>query len=163
MLIKELTNICGVSGDEGAVREYIREKIAPYADEITVDTIGNLIALKKGDSKKKIMLAAHMDEVGFIVSKINDKGYIEFKTVGGIDTRVMLSKKVVIGKNKIPGVIGIKAIHLQEKSERKTMPKTRDLYIDIGAENKEEAEQEAQTANDTIAEGGQNNESETTN
>ena len=140
MLIKELTNICGVSGDEGAVREYIREKIAPYADEITVDTIGNLIALKKGDSKKKIMLAAHMDEVGFIVSKINDKGYIEFKTVGGIDTRVMLSKKVVIGKNKIPGVIGIKAIHLQEKSERKTMPKTRDLYIDIGAENKEEAE-----------------------
>lgn len=140
MLIKELTNICGVSGDEGEVREFLKEKIAPYADEITVDTIGNLIALKKGSNEKRIMLAAHMDEVGFIVSGINDKGYLEFKPVGGIDTRVMLSKKVVIGKNKIPGVIGIKAIHLQEKSERESVPKKKDLYIDIGAENKEEAE-----------------------
>ncbi len=140
MLIKELTNICGVSGDEGAVRAFLKEKIAPFADEITVDTIGNLIAKKNGSSEKKIMLAAHMDEVGFIVSGINDKGYVQFKNVGGIDTRVMLSKKVLVGENKVPGVIGIKAIHLQEKSERETVPKVKDLYIDIGADNKEEAE-----------------------
>lgn len=140
MLIKELTDLSGVSGDEGAVRAFLKEKIAPYADKITVDTIGNLIALKKGSSEKKIMLAAHMDEVGFIVSGINDKGYLEFKTVGGIDTRVMLSKRVIVGRNKIPGVIGIKAIHLQEKSERDSVPKVKDLYIDIGADNKEDAE-----------------------
>ena len=119
---------------------FLKEKITPYADKITVDTIGNLIALKKGSSDKKIMLAAHMDEVGFIVSGINDKGYIEFKTVGGIDTRVMLSKRVLVGRNKIPGVIGIKAIHLQEKSERDSVPTVKDLYIDIGADNKEDAE-----------------------
>lgn len=140
MLIKELVNLCGVSGDEGEVRAFLKEKIAPFADEIIVDAIGNLIALKKGDNSKKIMLAAHMDEVGFIISGINDKGYLEFKTVGGIDTRVMLSKKVLIGKNKIPGVIGIKAIHLQEKADRESVPKVKDLYIDIGAENKEDAE-----------------------
>lgn len=140
MLIKELTDLSGVSGDEAEVRDFIKEQITPYADEITVDTIGNLIALKKGDSSKKIMFSSHMDEVGFIISGINDKGYLEFKTVGGIDTRVMLSKKVLVGRNKIPGVIGIKAIHLQEKSERDLVPKVKDLYIDIGADNKEDAE-----------------------
>lgn len=140
MLLKELTNICGVSGDEGLVREFLKEKIEPYADEITVDTMGNLIALKKGSEEKRIMLSAHMDEVGFIISGINEKGYLEFKTVGGIDARVVLSKKLLIGKNKVPGVIGIKAIHLQEKSERENVPKFKDLYIDIGAANREEAE-----------------------
>ena len=145
MLIEELTNLCGVSGDEGDIRAYIKEKIAPFANEIIVDTIGNIIALKKGNSEKKVMLSSHMDEVGFIVSGINDKGYVEFKTVGGIDVRVMLSKKVLIGKNKIPGVIGIKAIHLQEKSERDSVPKAKDLYIDIGADSREEAEKYVKT------------------
>lgn len=140
MLIKELTELNGVSGNEGAVRSFIKEQIAEYADSITVDTIGNLIAFKKGSSEKTLMLSAHMDEVGFIASGINDKGYIEFKRVGGIDPRVMLSKKVVIGDNKVPGVIGIKAIHLQEKAERDTVPKVKDLYIDIGAKDKESAE-----------------------
>lgn len=140
MFIRELTELNGVSGNEGAVRSFIKERIAKYADSITVDTIGNLIAFKKGSSEKTLMLSAHMDEVGFIASGINDKGYIEFKSVGGIDPRVMLSKKVVIGDNKMPGVIGIKAIHLQEKAERDNVPKVKDLYIDIGAKDKETAE-----------------------
>lgn len=134
-----LTGLNGVSGDEGIVRDYIKSEICAYVDEITVDTIGNLIAYKKGNSDKKIMLSAHMDEVGFIVSGINDKGYIEFKTVGGIDTRVILSKKVLIGKNNVKGVIGMKAIHLQKRAERESVPEIRDLYIDIGAKDKEDA------------------------
>ena len=142
MLLKELTQINGVSGCEGEVRDFIMEKIALYADDITVDTIGNLIAFKKGteNSDKKIGLFAHMDEVGFIVSKIDDDGYIRFKSVGGIDERILLSKRVSVGKNKIPGVIGIKAVHLRSAEERKTVIKQKDMYIDIGAKDKESAE-----------------------
>lgn len=140
MLIEKLCNIGGVSGDEGEVREFIRSQIENYADEIIIDSMGNMIALKKGaSSDKKIMLSAHMDEVGFIISGFTDKGYLKFKTVGGIDTRVLISKKVCIGKDKIPGVIGIKAIHLQKKEEREKVPDEEDLYIDIGAESKDDA------------------------
>lgn len=139
MLIKELCNLSGVSGNEGAVRNFIKEKITAFADEIKVDTMGNLIALKKGDSRKKVMISAHTDEVGFIVSSINDNGFLEFKTVGGIDTRVIISKKVTVGDDKIPGVIGMKAVHLQKKSERESVPEVSSLYIDIGAKSKDEA------------------------
>ena len=141
MLIKELCNLSGVSGNEAEVRNFIKEQITPYADEIRVDTMGNLIALKKGDSSKKVMLSSHTDEVGFIISGINDKGFLEFKIVGGIDTRVIISKKVLVGAKKIPGVIGMKAIHLQKKSERETVPEVSSLYIDIGAKDKEEAQE----------------------
>lgn len=141
MLIKELCNLHGVSGNEAEVRNFIKEQITPFADEISVDTMGNLIALKKGDSSKKVMLSAHTDEVGFIISGINDKGFLEFKTVGGIDTRVIISKKVLVGAKKIPGVIGMKAIHLQKKSERETVPEVSSLYIDIGAKDKDEAQE----------------------
>ena len=140
MLLKELTNLPGASGDEGAVRDFIISQISPYADQITVDSIGNIIALKKGSSEKKIMLSAHMDEVGFIISEITDKGFLKFKTVGGIDTRVILAKRVRIGKSGITGVIGMKAVHLQKKSERDETPEVKDLFIDIGAKDKESAE-----------------------
>ncbi len=139
MLIEELTNLNGVSGDEGAVREFIKKQAEPYADEIIIDTIGNLIVYKKGNGKKKLMLSAHMDEVGFIVSSINDSGYVGFQTVGGIDTRVIISKKVTIGKDKVKGVIGMKAIHLQKAAERESVPEVRDIFIDIGAKDKNDA------------------------
>lgn len=140
MLLKKLCDAFGVSGAEGEIRDIIIPEIKDYCDDITVDTIGNIIAFKKGeDRSKKIMLAAHMDEIGFIISGITDKGYLEFKTVGGIDNRVIISKTVVVGKNKIPGVIGMKAIHLQSKAERDEVPKTKSLYIDIGAKDKEDA------------------------
>ena len=140
MFLKELTNLSGVSGNEAEVREFIISKIKPYADEITVDTMGNVIVLKKGDSSKKVMLSAHMDEVGFIISEITEKGYLKFKTVGGIDTRTILAKRLRIGKNKVLGVIGMKAVHLQKKSEREQTPEIKELFIDIGAKNKESAE-----------------------
>lgn len=141
MLLKKLCNADGVSGNEDEVRRIILKEIEPYVDSVTVDSMGNIIALKKGlDHSKKIMLCAHMDEVGLIISEITEKGYLKFKTVGGIDPRVLISKKVRIGESKLSGIIGMKAIHLQQKSERETVPKAKELFIDIGAKSKKEAE-----------------------
>lgn len=140
MLLKKLCDAFGVSGCEGEIRDIIIPEIKDYCDDLKIDTMGNIIAFKKGkSSKKRVMLSAHMDEVGFIVSGITDKGYLEFKKVGGIDTRVIISKKVIVGKNRIPGVIGMKAIHLQSKGEREEVPKVKSLFIDIGAKDKEDA------------------------
>lgn len=141
MLLKKLCETNGVSGDEGLVREIIKAELEGIADEITVDTMGNLIVYKKGESSdKKVMMSAHMDEVGFIVTGITEKGYLRFDTVGGIDTRVIISKKVCVGKDKTAGVIGMKAIHLQKAAERESVPEIKDLFIDIGAATKAEAE-----------------------
>lgn len=141
VLLKKLCETNGVSGDEGKIREIILDEIKEYADDIVVDTIGNIIAYKKGaSSDKKVMLSAHMDEVGFIISGITEKGYLQFKTVGGIDTRVLISKKVNIGDNKVKGIIGMKAIHLQKKTERESVPSIKDIFIDIGAASKAEAQ-----------------------
>lgn len=140
MLLEKLCNADGVSGNEGVVRNIIKEEIAPYADEIVVDSMGNLMALKKGEvSGKTIMLSCHMDEVGFIISGITKDGYLKFMSVGGIDARVMISKRVRVGRDKIKGIIGIKAIHLTTRAERSKVPKEEDLYIDIGAKDEEEA------------------------
>ena len=141
MLLEKLCNAFGPSGCEKEVRELIKAEITPYADETYTDTMGNLFAKKYGKKHDKtVMLSCHTDEVGFIISGITKEGYLQFKTVGGIDTRVIISKKVVIGDNKIKGIIGIKAIHLTTKQERESVPKSHDLYIDIGAKDKEDAE-----------------------
>lgn len=140
--IKDLCALDGVSGCENDVQSYLKEKAAPYATEMRVDALGNLIAFKKGKkpAKNTLLLAAHMDEVGLIVKSITEEGYLKFACVGGIDRRVLLSKPVNVGKNKIPGVIGMKPIHLTTAEERKSIPKVKELCIDIGAEGKEAAE-----------------------
>lgn len=140
-MLKKLTEINGVSGNENKVREFIIENVRNYVDEITIDSIGNLILYKKGNkvNHNRIMLTSHMDEIGFIVSKIDENGFLKFKTVGGVDDRILLSHRVAVGDNKIPGVIGIKAIHLVEKEERTKVVKDEDMYIDIGAKSKEDA------------------------
>ena len=142
MHLSDLTKLNGVSGNENAVREYIYKRIKTKCDDIKIDSMGNMVAYKKGTSKnaKKMMLAAHMDEVGFIVSKITDDGFLKFKTVGGIDSRVLPSKYVTVGDKKQIGLIGSKAIHLMTKAERTNITKTKDLYIDIGAKDKKDAE-----------------------
>ena len=139
--IKELTELNGVSGNEDLVREYIKTTISPYVDEIFTDALGNLIAFKKGKSSNiDIMLSAHMDEVGFIVTGYTDTGLIKFANVGGIDERILPGKTVLLGDDKIPGVISAKAIHLQEREEFLSNWKQRNLYIDIGTEKKDETE-----------------------
>jgi putative aminopeptidase FrvX len=141
MLIKELTDLNGVSGNEKEVRDFIISKISNLCHSIKVDSIGNIIAYKKGNnSKYKVMLSAHMDEVGFIVSGHTEKGFIKFKPVGGIDDRILPGKRIVVGKKRLCGVIGSKPIHQQDKDEREKITKVKNLYIDIGAESRDEAE-----------------------
>ena len=140
-LIKELCALNGVSGDEDRVREFIRGQAEPYADSIRTDALGNLIVFKKGTKTTghKLLMAAHMDEVGLIVTHVTDEGYLKFDFVGGVDRRVAIGKSVVLGDQAIQGIIGLKAIHLVSREERKKTPKTDAMYIDIGAKNKEEA------------------------
>ena len=142
-IIKELELLCnlnGISGDEGAVREYIISQIQGLC-EYSIDPLGSVIALCKGKKHgdKKLMISAHMDEVGFIVTYITDSGLIKFAPVGGVDPRIVFGKRVRIGRNNISGVVGGKALHHLEGDEKsKAVPFDR-LYIDIGAESKDEA------------------------
>jgi len=142
MLLKELTRLPGVSGYEDDVRAFIFEECKKYADETYIDTLGSVIAIKKGSTmpEKSVMVCAHMDEVGFIIRAIEDNGMLRFGMVGGVDTRILLSSRVLLGDNMVPGIIGSKAIHLQEPDERKVPVPLKNLYIDIGARSRAEAE-----------------------
>lgn len=137
MLLEKLCNASGPSGYEGDVRKIIKEEITPYVDEIKVDNMGNIIAHKKG-SGKKVIVDAHMDEVGFIITGYNEDGTLNFYCLGGISANIIPSKVVLIGENKIPGVIGYKPIHLQGAEERKKAVSYSDCCIDIGSSSKEE-------------------------
>lgn len=138
--IKELSLLDGVSGREHAVREYIINAVRPYADSVETDPLGNLIVFKKGKAtpKNKVMLDAHMDEVGMMITNINSDGTLDFSCVGGIDKRVMLGRPVTVGEKRVNGVIGVKATHMVPAAEKLNMPST--MYIDIGADTKKEAE-----------------------
>ena len=140
-LLKTLCALNGVSGNESAVRDFIHKEAEPYADSIRTDALGNLIVFKRGSraAGNKLLLAAHMDEVGLIVRHVTEDGFLKFDFVGGVDRRVTIGKRVQIGPNSVPGVIGLKAIHLVNSDERKKAPKTDALYIDIGAKDKDEA------------------------
>ena len=131
MLIEELTSARGISGDEHEIRELVKNKVINDVDEVTRDTLGNLFAIKKGNRyEKKVMLTAHMDEVGYMITAIVDSGMLKFSAVGmWMDDKIIVSKRVIIGKNKIPGVVGIKPIHMQEADERKRNVKIKQLYI----------------------------------
>ena len=143
-MIETLKTLCGLSGVsswEDPVRDYIRQRVEPHADRVEVDALGNLIVFKRGAKAagNKLMLCAHMDEVGLMVKSVTEEGYLKFGCVGGIDRRILLGKQVEVGERKIPGIIGLKAIYLTTAEERKKVPKLTDLYIDIGAKDKEEA------------------------
>lgn len=132
-MLEALISLCGVSGNEGEVRSFIRENAV--CDELTEDVLGNITAFRKGTkSDKKVMLCAHMDEVGFIVSSITKEGFIRFREVGGFDERILPGIKVFVGEKKISGVIGVKPIHLTDDEEREMPIKVSELVIDIGAD-----------------------------
>ncbi len=139
-LVKKLCDLDGPSGSEEKVAEYIENEIRGYADEIRTDNIGNLIVFKKGAKtpKKKIMFCAHMDEIGFIVKSFTEDGMIKFGFCGGMDPQVIIGKRVRFGE--VLGVIGIKAAHMTTLEERKTVTKPENMYIDIGASSKAEAQ-----------------------
>ncbi len=141
-LLKRLCAANGVSSDEGRVRDIIISEIKDHADELTVDSSGNIIVFKKGarPAARKVLLSAHMDEVGFIVTRINADGTLGVDEVGGIDRRVIAGKQVRLCTSDITGVFGIKPIHLCEGDGRNTIPKLSEMYIDIGALDREDAE-----------------------
>lgn len=140
--LKELCALSGVSSWEDETRVFIRAQAEPYADSIRTDAMGNLIVFKKGRKATgdRLLLSAHMDEVGLMITRVEDDGTLRFDSVGGIDRRVLMGKWVYVGSHRIPAVIGSKPIHLTTKEERRSVPKMTELYLDMGAENREAAE-----------------------
>jgi putative aminopeptidase FrvX len=136
-LLETLSNANGVSGDEGEIRAIIRKEITPFTDEIKVDAMGNLLALKKAKTAKpvRVLIAAHMDEVGFMIVDEESDGLFSFAMVGGMDERQLLAKTVVVGKDKIPGIIGSKPIHLLESGEIHTTVRVQSMRIDVAPAN----------------------------
>lgn len=140
-LLKKLCLINGTSGDEDRVREFIISEMKDYC-EYSVDPLGNIIACKKGkdQAKNKVMVSAHMDEVGMIVTSVKSDGTLTLSPVGGIDPRVVTGRQIRVGTDGICGVIGSKAVHNLSDDEKKTAPKFSSIYADIGAKDREEAE-----------------------
>lgn len=139
-LIKELSLLNGTSGREDRVREFIINEVKDFASNIETDPLGNLIVFKKGKKvpRYRVMLDAHMDEVGFMITNINSDGTLNIERIGGIDKRVLIGRAVKIGENGINGVIGIKPIHMTKADKKLDMPEN--LYVDIGVESRAEAE-----------------------
>jgi len=136
-LLERLSNVCGVSGDEAEVRRIVLDEIRPYADEISVDTMGNVLAIKRGQDDKlmRVMLAAHMDEVGFMLTHDEGKGIFRFAQVGGVNSHFIAGKPILVGPNHIPGIIGVTPIHLTKKKAQKRPIPLDDLRIDLGLDN----------------------------
>ena len=133
-LLEKLCNVIGVSGDEGDVRKVVLEEIKSYADEVKVDALGNVLAIKNGRGKNRmrVMLDAHMDEVGFFIVAEDGEGIYRFDTVGGIDVRHLIGKQVLVGKDYTPGVIGGKPVHLMDNDEANRKVPLDALRIDLG-------------------------------
>lgn len=154
-LLKKLCQLDAPSGSENQVRDFILGEIGPYA-ECRVDSMGNIIAFKKGarTPDKKIMLDAHMDEVGFIVTSVDNDGFLRFTTLGGINPQVIAGRRVRFVKNGTIGVVGVKPIHLCKAEEKGKEIKIADLYIDVGARNKEDALSVVELGDTATFEGG---------
>ncbi|MEM6358497.1 MAG: M42 family metallopeptidase [Bacteroidota bacterium] len=133
-LLKTICEAPGAPGYESRIREKVIAQVTPLVDSVEVDNMGNVVAYKKGrNSDKSAMVAAHMDEIGFIVTHIDDKGFVRFTTLGGFDPKTLTAQRVIIhGKEDVLGVMGTKPIHVMSPEERNKMPKTTDYYIDLG-------------------------------
>ncbi len=132
-LLDKLCTIPGAPGFEQRIREYVISEVTPLVDEVTVDPMGSIHAIKHGKGDKKVMIAAHMDEISFIVTHIDDQGFIRFHTLGGFDPKTLTAQRVIIhGKEDVIGVMGTKPIHVMQPEERSKAPKITDFFIDTG-------------------------------
>ena len=139
-LLKKTCEVAGAPGFEDRVRKLVLEEIKDLVDEVSVDNMGNVVAIKKGKSSKKVMAAAHMDEIGFIVTDITSEGFVKFHTLGGFDPKTLTAQRVIIhGKEDVLGAMGAKPIHVMTAEERNKVAKMSDYFIDLGM-NKEEVE-----------------------
>ena len=141
MNIKRLKKICetpGAPGFEKRIRACVLEEIKDLVDEVKVDNMGNIIALKKGSQDKKVMVAAHMDEISFLVTHIDEEGFVRFTTLGGFDPKTLTSQRVIVhGTKDLIGVMGSKPIHVMTAEERAKPPHIQDYYIDLGMKREE--------------------------
>ncbi len=137
-LLKNICEIAGAPGFESRIRKLVMEEVEPLVDRLEVDNMGSLVAFKKGSNNpdgKKVMIAAHMDEIGFIVTHIDDNGFLRFHTLGGFDPKTLTAQRVVVhGKKDLIGVMGSKPIHVMNQEERNKNPKLADYFIDLGME-----------------------------
>jgi endoglucanase len=151
--LEKLANACGVTGREEEIAGLMRKFLKPYVDEVKEDKLGNVIGIKRGDKDApKIMLAAHMDEIGLLVKAITKEGFIYFVKVGGIDDRILLAQKVMVhtDKGQLDGIIGSKPPHIQKLEERQKVISYDELFIDVGAESQEDAQKMGVKVGDTV-------------
>jgi putative aminopeptidase FrvX len=146
-LLKRIAETPGAPGYEAPIRKLILEEINGLYDEVEIDPMGSILVLKKGNVGKKVMVAAHMDEIGFIVNHIDNDGFIRFQPLGGFDPKTLTSQRVIVhGKKDLPGVMGSKPIHIMKPEERKKNPELQDYFIDLGLP-KDEVEKWVQAGN----------------
>lgn len=142
MLLEQLSNAFGPSGNEDEVRRILARALRHHVDELKTDALGNLIAFKRGsgaEPRLRVMVDAHTDEVGLMITRIEKNGLLGFRIVGGIDDRLLMAKGVVIGEKRLPGVIIAPPVHLTRDDQRKQVVKVEQLYIDVGATSDDEA------------------------
>jgi endoglucanase len=132
-LLKQVCKVPGAPGYEQKIRQFIIDQVTPMVDEVRLDAMGNVIAIKKGVQDKKVMVAAHMDEIGFIVTHIDDNGFLRFHTLGGFDPKTLTAQRVIIhGKEDVIGVMGTKPVHVLTPEEKSKAPKITEYFIDTG-------------------------------
>ncbi|MCC7302668.1 MAG: M42 family metallopeptidase [Bacteroidia bacterium] len=137
-LLKQICEIAGAPGHEQRVRELVIREVKKLCDKVTVDNMGNVTAFKKGKKNKKVMIAAHMDEIAFMVTHIDDRGFLRFLPLGGFDPKTLTAQRVMVhGKKDLPGVMGSKPIHIMTAEERTKVVPITDYYIDLGLPRKE--------------------------
>lgn len=152
--LRNLTGIIGITGAEQEVLKYLHDKFMPIADEVTISDIGNLVVTKKGSKPgPKLMLAVHADEVGFTIKAILNNGFICFEKIGFVADKILPGRKVWINtkRGRVPGVIGIKAAHLQTEEEKKKVQNSTELFLDVAASSREEVEKMGIRIGDRIA------------
>ncbi|MEL6925958.1 MAG: M42 family metallopeptidase [Bacteroidota bacterium] len=137
-LLKKICEVPGAPGFEQRIRQMVLEEVKPLVDDISIDAMGNVVAVKHGKSDKRVMVAAHMDEIGFIVTHIDDDGFIRFHTLGGFDPKTLTSQRVIIhGTEDVIGVMGCKPIHIMKPEERKKAMPISEYFIDTGMSKEE--------------------------
>jgi endoglucanase len=151
--LEKLSNACGVTGREEEVANLMKKLLKPYVDEVKEDKLGNVIGIRKGKKNApKVMLAAHMDEIGLLVKTITKDGFLQLTKIGGIDDRILLAQKVIVHTDKghLHGIIGSKPPHIQKEEERKKIISCDELFIDVGASSQEEAKKMGVKVGDTV-------------
>jgi tetrahedral aminopeptidase len=137
-LLRLVSETPGAPGFEKRIRELILKEVTPLVDKVELDNMGNIYAIRKGKESKRVMIGAHMDEIGFIVTHIDDKGFIRFHTLGGFDPKTLTAQRVIIhGKEDVMGVMAAKPIHVMTQDERNKVAKTTDFFIDTGRSKEE--------------------------